>query len=261
MVVARRSLVRGGLALAAGMAVGAGLTRLPAIVRPDRLPLDEGYAPAGNLTGPGGQLRTVWRVGTDRPWVALTFDDGPEPAWTPRVLDTLDRLRVPATFYLVGERLRRHAGLVRGRYDRHEVGNHTWDHSDLARLDARAVRDQLARCHDTIEREAGRAPVGMRPPWGHVGGTTLTVAAEFGYDVVMWSYVMPERRFEKHPAGIVADVAAGATPGSILLAHDVGRASRLVVIDNLEAIVNAVRAKGLELVTVSQLLSAARPRA
>ncbi len=259
-VVSRRALVRGGLAVGFGAAMGAGAASLPALLEPDRLPLDVGYAPAGNTTGPGGRgvVKTVWRVDTDRPWVALTFDDGPEPDWTPRVLDTLDRLRATVTFFLVGERLQRHGGLVRGRYGPHEVGNHTWSHEDLAMRDAAGVREQLGRCHEVIEREVGRPPVVMRPPWGHAGGTTLTVAGELGYDVVMWSYVMPEQQHESRPAGIVDDVAGGAGPGSILLAHDVGRASRLVVIDNLEAIVNALRAKGLELVTVSQLLAAAR---
>jgi peptidoglycan/xylan/chitin deacetylase (PgdA/CDA1 family) len=258
MVVSRRGLLRGGLAAVAGVAVGATATQVPHWLRPDRLPIDGGYAPAGNASSwsPRGGVRTIWHVPTAKPWVALTFDDGPEPNWTSHVLDTLDGLHATATFFLVGERLLRNASLIRGRYDRHEVGNHTFTHCDLAQRDEAAVRDQLRRCHEAIERVIGRKPTLMRPPWGHLGGTTLTVADEFDYDVVMWSYVMPEPRFESHPPGIVNDIATAARPGSILLAHDVGKPDRLVTIDNLTGIVTALRAKGLELVTVSQLLSA-----
>lgn len=257
-MVTRRGLVRGGLATAAGIAVGVAAAQIPGWFKPDRLPMDGGYAPAGNASSwsQRGGVRTIWHVPTTKPWVALTFDDGPEPDWTPRVLDTLDSLQATATFFVVGERLLRHADLIRGRYDRHEVGNHTFTHCDLAQRDESAVREQLRRCHDAIVQVTGRKPGVMRPPWGHLGGTTLTVADEFDYDVVMWSYVMPEKRFLANRSGIVADVVDGARPGSILLAHDVGKPTRLVTIDNLAAIITAIRAKGLELVTVSQLLTA-----
>lgn len=258
MNVSRRRLLRGGVVAAAGAAIGVAASKLPDLFAPERLPIDGGYAPAGNPSGWSGRggLRTIWHVPTTKPWVALTFDDGPEPDWTPRVLDTLDRLKADATFFVVGDRLLRHADLIRGRYDRHEVGNHTFSHRDLAKRDDAAVRDQLSRCHDAIIKVVGRTPTLMRPPWGHLGGTTLTVADEFGYDVVMWSYVMPEKQHKSRPAGIVDDVVKNARPGSILLAHDVGKRSRLVVIDSLEAMITGLRAKGLELVTVSQLLSA-----
>jgi peptidoglycan/xylan/chitin deacetylase (PgdA/CDA1 family) len=258
MAVTRRGLLRGGLAVGAGVAVGFTATQVPRWFGPDRLPIDGGYAPAGNASSwsPRGGVRTIWHVPTTRPWVALTFDDGPEPNWTPRVLDTLDSLNATATFFLVGERLLRNANLVRGRYDRHEVGNHTFTHADLAQRDEAAVRDQLRRCHDAIVQVVGRRPTLMRPPWGHVGGTTLTVADEFGYDVAMWSYAMAEQLFQANPPGIVQHAANAARPGAILLAHDVGNPGRLVTIDNLAEIIKALRAKGLELVTVSQLLSA-----
>jgi peptidoglycan/xylan/chitin deacetylase (PgdA/CDA1 family) len=256
MAVSRRDLFRGGLLAGAGAAVALAAVKASGWFGPDRLPLDGGYAPAGNELswGPRGEVRTVWHVETTKPWVALTFDDGPEPDWTPRVLDTLDRLDAVATFFLVGERLRRNAGLVRGRYRRHEVGNHTFEHKDLAQRDIAAVRDQLRRCHDAIVEVCGVTPRLVRPPWGHLGGTTLTAADEFDYDVIMWSQRMREDLFVQNPAGIVDDVVKAAQPGAIILAHDVGPADRLVTIDNLEGIITGLRGRGLELVTVSRLL-------
>jgi peptidoglycan-N-acetylglucosamine deacetylase len=258
MGATRRRLLRGGVAAAVGVAVGVTAAQVPRWLAPDRLPMDGGYAPAGNASGwsPRGGVRTVWHVPTARPWVALTFDDGPEPDWTPRVMDTLDGLRATATFFLVGERLLRNASLFRGRYARHEVGNHTFTHSDLAQRDEAAVRSELGKCHDAIVSVLGIKPAIMRPPWGHLGGTTLTAADEFDYDVVMWSYVMPEKQFQANPPGIVKHAVDAARPGSILLAHDIGDPRRLVTLDNLAGIITGLRAKGLELVTVSQLLSA-----
>ncbi|WP_212831214.1 polysaccharide deacetylase family protein [Catellatospora sp. TT07R-123] len=263
MGVSRRGLVRGGLAALGGAAATLGVLRGREWFGPDRLPIDGGYAPAGNELGwhERGTVDVLWHVHTEQPLVALTFDDGPEPDWTPRVLDTLDRLDAPATFFVVGERLRRNAALVRDRYARHEVGNHTWAHKDLAQRDDKGVRDQLRRCHDAIADVVGREPTLMRPPWGHLGGTTLTVAEELGYDVVMWSQRMREDVFRADPGGIAADTAAAARPGAIILAHDVGDRDRLVTIDHLAEIITGLRDRGLRLVTVSALRAAAAQHA
>jgi peptidoglycan/xylan/chitin deacetylase (PgdA/CDA1 family) len=261
--MSRRRLLAGG-AIAVGGTALAG-TAAARLLDPDRLPLDGGYAPAGNALGwtARGGVRCVWHVPTNAPVVALTFDDGPLPDWTPRVLDILDRLAVPATFFLVGERVRRHPELVAaGRYDAHEVGNHTWSHADLGRLDAGEVLSQLRTAHEEIVTRLGRVPRLMRPPWGHLGGSTLIAADLLGYDVVLWSQPMPERQYAGDPDGFVRRVVADARPGSILLAHDVGDPHRLITVDNLAEIVGGLRAKGLRLVTFSELLaSAAAPAA
>lgn len=249
----------GGAVAAAGVALGATTAAAtPSSLWRRRLPLDGGPAPAGNplaWTDRGG-VRVVWHVPTKEPVVALTFDDGPLPEWTPRVLDTLAELRAQATFFLVGQRLREHAELVReGRYDGHEVGNHTWSHADLAQLDVDGAVREIRTCHDEIARHLGRTARLLRPPWGHVGGSTLVAADALGYDVVLWS----QRMREQDPAGVVHDAVAEARPGAILLAHDVGARHRLVTVDNLAAIVTGLRSKGLRLVTVSHLLSTASP--
>jgi peptidoglycan-N-acetylglucosamine deacetylase len=253
-VVSRRRLVVGG-AIAAGGALAGAIAeemRLPFGVK--RLALDGGYAPAGNALSwtPGGQVRTIWHGPAYSGAVALTFDDGPMPQWTPRVLDLLAELAAPATFFLMGCRLHAHADL--SRYDGHEVANHTWSHADLAELDANAVLDEVRRCHEEIGAKLGRVPRFLRPPWGHVGGTTLLAADALGYDIVMWSQRMPENEYRDDPGGIVARVVGEARPGSILLAHDTGSADRLITIDNLRGIVEGLRAKGLRLVTLSELL-------
>lgn len=249
----------------AGGTVAAGVTAVaatvgPRVLGPHRLPLDGGYAPAGNPLGwsSRGSIQCFWHVPTEAPLVALTFDDGPMPDWTPRVLDTLDRLDVSATFFLVGRHLRDHADIVAGgRYDGHEVGNHTWSHADLAQLDADGVLRELQATHDEIALQLGREPRLMRPPWGHVGGSTLIVADKLGYDVAMWSQLVPEKQHVGDPDGFVRQIVADARPGSIILAHDVGAKSRLLMVENLAAIVQGLQAKGLRPVTVSELVASA----
>ena len=196
-------------------------------------------------------------VRTSEPLVALTFDDGPLPQWTPMVLDTLDRYAVPATFFLVGARTRQHAALLRGRLDRHEVGNHSWAHHDLARLDAHGAYDDLRRTHDTIAEVTGRAPRLFRPPWGHLGGAVLHAAARLDYRLVLWTLQMVEGEFPNDPAGHARRIVADVQPGTILLGHDAGMERRLVALRGLPDMITGLRARGYTFVTVSHLFGRA----
>lgn len=187
--------------------------------------------------------------------LALTFDDGPDPDWTPRVLATLRGHDVPATFFLRGDHLSRHAGVYAG-HEHHEFANHTWDHPDLGRFTYAQVVDQLGRTSNEIATVFGRRPTLFRPPYGHVGGSSLLAAAEAGLTTVFWSSQMREGRCVAHPDAIVADIRAQVRPGHIVLAHDSGSADRVITIDHLDAIIAGLHADGYELVTVSDLLAA-----
>jgi peptidoglycan/xylan/chitin deacetylase (PgdA/CDA1 family) len=250
-VLGRAALIAGG-AVAGGSTVAAG-NRLHS----RRLPLAGGYAPAADVLEYVRHPHTsvTYYVQTAEPVVAFTFDDGPGPRWTPMVLDALEEHRVPATFFMVGRNVRRHGDLLRGRLDRHEVGNHTWSHPDLAQLDRLQVQAELIKTHQTIQAVTGRMPRLMRPPYGHLGGSTLLAANTLGYDMVLWSQQMRERRYLSCADEQVHDIVDGARPGAIILAHDVGHRRRLVALRRLGEIFTALRARGFRLVTVSELLS------
>jgi peptidoglycan/xylan/chitin deacetylase (PgdA/CDA1 family) len=254
----RRSLLRAAALLTGGAAVGAAATAESTWIADRRLPLAGGPASAtlGNRHQDvgAGTVQVSWGVRTTEPLVALTFDDGPLPQWTPMVLDTLDRYAVPATFFLVGARARAHAALLRGRLDRHEVGNHSWAHHDLARLDARHAYDDLRRSHDAIVAAAGRPPRLLRPPWGHLGGAVLYAAARLDYRLVLWNLQMVEGAFPHDPAGHARRIVADVRPGTILLGHDVGTDQRLVALRGLPDMITGLRDRGFRFVTVSQLL-------
>jgi peptidoglycan/xylan/chitin deacetylase (PgdA/CDA1 family) len=202
-------------------------------------------------SAPGGSV--LWSGPNDRRAVALTFDDGPMPDWTPRVLATLARHEVPATFFLKGINVARHGAIHRDSLDIHELGNHTWDHPDLARLDYPGCNDQIGRTSDIIARMYGRRPTLFRPPYGHLAGSSLLAASEHRLTTVLWNAQMMESRYEARPAGLVAAIRRAAQPGSIILAHDTGPRNRLVTIDTLDAIITGLKDDGFTFSTVSQL--------
>jgi peptidoglycan/xylan/chitin deacetylase (PgdA/CDA1 family) len=261
MKVTRRAFLRGTLLAAGGAFAGIAATEAQGWLGPNREPLGGGYAAAADqLTAVRHPSTSVtYYVRTTEPVVAFTFDDGPAPNWTRMVLDTLDEYRVPATFFMVGRNLDAHRDVVRGRLDRHEVGNHSWSHPDLARLDLAEVSRELSRTHDVIRSVTGREASLMRPPYGHLGGSTLLAADSFGYNVVLWSQAMHEKHYESNPAGQVSDIVDHATPGSIVLAHDVGNSTRLVALRRLGEMIGGLRARGFRFVTVSELMALGEP--
>jgi peptidoglycan/xylan/chitin deacetylase (PgdA/CDA1 family) len=130
----------------------------------------------------------VWNTTVTEPIAAITFDDGPTTAFTPRILAALDRAGVTATFNIMGWNAVRNAGLLREVVAAgHEIGNHTWTHRDLTSLTAAETRDELVRCRDEVEALLGRPFTSFRPPRGELTGYALRVAAELGYDTYIWS--------------------------------------------------------------------------
>ncbi|MEU1358466.1 polysaccharide deacetylase family protein [Micromonospora zamorensis] len=255
----RRDLLRRGLLIVGGVAIGTGTSELWWGAH-RRTPLAGG--PAGATFGNGSQdvgsgaLEVVWSGPTGQRLVALTFDDGPAPQWTPMVLDTLAEHRVPATFFLVGAQVRRHADVIRDRLSGHEVGNHSWAHRDLAELDTTEAYDDLRRSHDAIADVTGVPPRLLRPPYGHLGGAVLHAAARLDYRLVLWSLQMVEREYPGDPAGHARRIVSNVRPGTIVLGHDVGARRRLVALRGLTDMINGLRSRGYTFVTVSALLGA-----
>jgi peptidoglycan/xylan/chitin deacetylase (PgdA/CDA1 family) len=257
--VNRRSVMRHVISVAAGAAAATTTMKVAeAIDERGPLPFYEGPAAsihADRRTPPKhSHVDVIWSASTTKRLIALTFDDGPKPLWTPKVLETLRRQNIPATFFLVGRNVVEYGDILKGHLDRHEFGNHTWEHKDLARQDLAEATDALARTHDAISRVLGTPPVLMRPPYGHIAGSSMLASAEFGYRVVLWSRQMLESDYLSNPPGLVEYIVSSGSPGDVVLAHDTGPQDRLVAIDNLDAMIEGLRRRGFEFVTVSQLL-------
>jgi peptidoglycan/xylan/chitin deacetylase (PgdA/CDA1 family) len=153
--------------------------------------------------------------------VALTFDDGPVAASTPAFLDVLAGRRWRATFFMLGEEVRRAPGLAAEvAAAGHEVAVHGDDHRSLLRRGPLATVDGLRRARDVIGEATGAAPGWFRPPYGVLTGAALLGAARLGLRPVLWTAWGRDWRAEATPASILAALAAGRVDGGTLLLHD-----------------------------------------
>jgi peptidoglycan-N-acetylglucosamine deacetylase len=195
----------------------------------------------------------VWRVETNQPLVALSFDDGPDPTYTPQVLEVLERHRAKATFFLIGERAARHPELVRRMRDAgHEVGNHYYiDGATLLHSD----RDFVGYL-DRTERATGIStpPKLFRPPGGVAWPHQLRLARERGYLTVLGSAYPHD---PAHPPVwyIRWLVTKNLRAGTIVILHD-GIPDPRRSIEALEPILASGDDRGLRFVSVGTLLAA-----
>lgn len=157
----------------------------------------------------------------DRGHVALTFDDGPDPGSTPAVLDALDELGWRATFFMLGEMVRKAPGLA-GEVAAagHEIGVHGDQHRTLLRLGPRTTRDDIRRARDEISAATGVEPEWYRPPFGTLSVNGLIAARGLGLRVVLWTSWGRDWRAEATGESVARDVLDGFVDGGTVLLHD-----------------------------------------
>ena len=165
---------------------------------------------------PGDLCR--WR-GPNGNGVALTFDDGPDPRTTPQVLDRLEELSLPATFFCLGQQVLVHPALVDEIRDRgHQVETHGFRHEHHFARSPRWVREDLNSAIDALE-QVGHRPRWFRPPFGQTAGATMVEARRHNLRLVLWSAWGREWDEPDSPS-VARRVRAGVGPGGIVLLHD-----------------------------------------
>ena len=166
--------------------------------------------------------RVVLRGQPGRARVALTFDDGPHPVTTRRVLDALARTRHRGTFFVLGEKVRRHPDVVREIHAAgHTLGIHGDRHDRLLSFRmARSVRDAIARAGDVVEAATGARPRFFRPPLGHTSITTVLGARRAGATLVGWSARAYDGIRQCSPDAVVTRLRRSITDGAIVMLHD-----------------------------------------
>lgn len=229
----------GGLLAGAGP-VGAQQISVPATAAP----------PMPRLTRNHGMIN-LSRVETRRNAVALTFDDGPHPQHTPRLLDILAAHRVRATFFVIGAQVRRYPEIVRRIVaEGHELGNHTWHHPFLTRYGDGGVLSEIDRTQEVIWQTVGQLPATFRPPYGAISPRQSRMLHDRrNLPSVNWS--VDPQDWRRPGAAIVAQrMVEGARPGAIILAHDIHGATVSAVPDAI----SGLQARGYDCVTMSELL-------
>ncbi len=188
---------------------------------------------------------------TRQPVVAMTFDDGPHPELTPKLLDLLKSKNIRATFYVIGQNVAAYPDIVKRIVaEGHEIGNHTYTHPALSKSSASRVQTEIEKTNAAIFSAAGVAPKTMRPPYGATNASVnKRLADDYNLSVIMWSVDPLDWKYRN--AGRVSSEISKAKAGDIILAHDI-HASTVAAMD--EAF-NNLQAKGLRFVTVSELLA------
>jgi peptidoglycan/xylan/chitin deacetylase (PgdA/CDA1 family) len=192
--------------------------------------------------------------------IALTFDDGPHPQDTPRLLEVLEKHNVRATFHLVGKSVERHPELVRQIHrSGHQPALHCYRHLPFPLEKPVNLRADLERSQNAIASCAAVAPGtirDLRPPYGIFTDRNLSQLTEWGFRLVMWSCIPPHWM---QPFGwSIRQVLEGAVPGAVIVLHDGhGHGSRVAEI--VDAVVPQIRSRGFEFVTVSEMQPENRP--
>jgi len=180
--------------------------------------------------------------------IALTFDDGPAES-TRELLDVLAARDVKATFFVVGRNAEKHPELVlREHREGHELGDHSYTHTDLGMSSKQKITSELSRTREAIRRASGATPGLMRPPYGSTSKQVEKAAREMDMAQVLWT-VDPLDWRTRDSRDIERRVVKSVKPGSIVLLHDIHRTTVRAV----PGIIDELTAKGYEFVTVSEL--------
>ena len=204
-------------------------------------------------TGPGSALgtRVVFQTDGKSGKLALTFDDGPDPRWTPRVLDMLARLHIQATFFVLGSAVQAHPELIaRQVAEGHEVGVHNWVHTDVYGVSFSELSDSVDRTCEAIVAAGAPSPRLWRPPYGRVDAPAMMVASLKRMDLLLWSVHTPSAA----AADAVKDVAGA---GSVVLCHDGRTQPSEGLFSALEGGLRSLLERGLTVTTGSDLLASA----
>jgi cellulose synthase/poly-beta-1,6-N-acetylglucosamine synthase-like glycosyltransferase/spore germination protein YaaH/peptidoglycan/xylan/chitin deacetylase (PgdA/CDA1 family) len=210
------------------------------------------------------------QIGTAKNKIALSFDDGPDRRWTPEILDILKEKKVPGIFFVIGDQANRTPDLLKREYNEgHEIGNHTWTHPAFDDISRTQVKWELNLTQRLIESTLGVKSLFFRPPYGidHQPEYAEEVAQlpypqELGYIIVGQridpdDWRMTEDKHQRPAQEIADDVVRQAKNGNIVLLHD-GGGERAQTVAALPLIIDQLRAKGYQFVSVANLLGKTR---
>lgn len=204
--------------------------------------------------------KSIFSVSRSEKVVALTFDDGPSPLWTPQILDELKKANIKATFFMVGEHIAKYPEIARRvAQDGHEIGNHTYDHHVLLYYKPGELEKEIKDTELIIRKVTGQATRYFRPPKAWLTAREKKKIEDLGYKVILWSlnskdWVTFDDKY------IVKYIVRNIRPGNIILFHDSGGVfsteggDRRETVKTIPQLADKLRQMGYTFVTISQLL-------
>jgi peptidoglycan/xylan/chitin deacetylase (PgdA/CDA1 family) len=207
----------------------------------------------------------IYHVDTPLKMVALTFDDGPSPEWTPKILAVLKENNVKATFFMLGKHVKAYPQVARMVVEEgSEVGNHTFSHMIIFNSSPERLKKEIEDTEKAIKDATGVAPVLVRPPKGWVTDKDKKLINQLGYETILWNinskdWVTFDDKY------IVKFILNRIRPGDILLFHDSGGVfgteggNREETVKAVRLLVEKLKARGYIVTTVGELLASRRP--
>ena len=198
-----------------------------------------------------GRHSSYKSVSTSSPVVALTFDDGPHPENTPRLLDILRSRQVKATFFVTGKNSQRYPSILRRiSLEGHEIGNHTMTHDKITQMSQSQIRYEIGATSQAVRSATGVSPRSFRPPYGATSeGLNSWIKKEFGLPSILWS--VDPQDWKKPGVNVVTSrLVNGANRGGILLLHDIHASS----VAATPGAIDQLKRRGFRFLTVSQLI-------
>ncbi|MEN6370546.1 MAG: polysaccharide deacetylase family protein [Armatimonadota bacterium] len=182
--------------------------------------------------------------------VALTFDDGPHPLFTKRILTILDEYNVKATFFLVGEMAERYPALVRAEVaDGHSIGNHTYHHVNVTKIPTGYIATEIGACDEVLESITGKSVHLFRPPGGDYNDNVAEVCEALNHTMVLWTDDPGD--YADPGVGVIDQrVLETVSNGGIILIHDGVQQT----IDTLPYILQVLKDRGYQFVTIDEML-------
>jgi peptidoglycan/xylan/chitin deacetylase (PgdA/CDA1 family) len=193
--------------------------------------------------------------------IALTFDDGPDPYYTPKLLDLLKKHHVKATFFVVGHKAKQYPDIVRRMHEEgHEIGVHNYRHISNWLILPPFLEKGLRKSADIIEQIIGKRPIYYRPPWGHFNLFTPLVQKK--YITVMWTYILGDWNAKLGKMELFRRLQRSMRGGAIIVLHDNGdtlgahKHAPGQMLEALELLLSEEKAKKMRWVTITEFMNA-----
>ena len=203
----------------------------------------------------------IYKVKTNEKLIALTFDDGPHPEFTIKLLDLFKEKGIKATFFVMGSNIEKHKKIVKKMIaEGHELGNHSYSHKNLIFKKKSMIREEIEKT-DSLLRELGvKSDIHFRPPFGRLIFTASSVLGALNKKVIMWN--VPTKDYKENDKNVILNrVYKRIKPGSIIVLHDSGverpgkKIDRQATIDAVKVIIDELPKKGYKFRTVSELIN------